>query len=241
MSRERTALIVVVLVAILGAAWLLVVSPERQQATKLSAQVVAAKAQLASAESQLAGARAAQSKYAAAYTAVVSLGKAVPASEEVPALIDQLTQASNEKSVDFNSITPGATTGAGAVAATAGSGVTPQPFTFTFEGTYFALEHLLNRLADFTTLNSSGSLDVNGRLLTIQSVKLAPSGAVAVAGAAPTTSKLTGTITASAYTMAAGASLTGATATSPAGAAAPASSTTSASSPAAPATVTVNP
>jgi len=239
MSRERTALIVVALVAILGAAWLLVVSPERKQATQLSAQVVAAKARLASAETQLAGARAAQSKYAAAYTAVVSLGKAVPASEEVPALIDQLTHASNAKSVDFNSITPGATSAAAAAAA--GGGVIAQPFTFDFEGTYFALEHLLNQLADFTTLNSSGSIDVSGRLLTIQSVKLAPSSAVAFAGAASAPSKLSGTITASAYTMPAGESLTGATATSPTGASTSASSTTSASSPTAPATVTVNP
>src|SRR5271155_3553394 len=197
MSRERTALLAVVLVAILGAAWLLAVSPERKQARQLNAQVAAAKAQLASAESKEAGARAAQAQYATAYASVVSLGKAVPASDEVPALIDQLTQASNHKQVDFNSITSGGSGSSGtSAAAGAASGVSALPFTFSFEGSYFALEHLLRQLADFATLTSSGSIRVSGRLLTIQSVKLAPSGPPAAAGAGSAPSKLTGSITA---------------------------------------------
>jgi len=237
MSRERTILIVVVLVAVLGAAWVLAVSPERKQANQLSAQVAAAKAQLASAESEEAGARAAQSQYAAAYASVVSLGKAVPASDEVPALIDQLTQASNQKDVDFNSITSGGSGSSGtSAAAGAASGFSALPFTFTFEGDYFALEHLMNRLADFATLTSSGTVQVSGRLLTIASVKLAPSGNVAGSTSSP--SELTGTITATAYTMP---SVPAATATSPTGATTPASSSTGASSPTAPATVTVKP
>ena len=39
-TRDRTVLIVVVLVAVLGAAWMLVVAPERQQASQLGAQVL---------------------------------------------------------------------------------------------------------------------------------------------------------------------------------------------------------
>jgi Tfp pilus assembly protein PilO len=234
MSRERTALIAVALVAILGAVWLLVVSPERKQANQLSAQVIAAKSQLASAESKEASARTAQSQYATAYAAVVSLGKAVPASDEVPALIDQLTQASNQKNVDFNSITSGGSgssgTSASAAAASASSAL---PFTFAFEGSYFALEHLMRQLADFAKLTPKGTIRVSGRLLTIQSVKLAPSGSLT------SPNKLTGTVTATAYTMPATASPT---LTSPTGSSSPASSTTSAaSSPTAPATVTVNP
>ena len=49
----------------------------------------------------MASARAAQSQYAAAYASVVNLGKAVPPSQEVPALIDQLAQATNQKNVEL--------------------------------------------------------------------------------------------------------------------------------------------
>jgi hypothetical protein len=98
-GRDRMVLIVISVVVVLGAAWMLVVSPERQQANKLAGQVAAAQAQVTAAESTVSSARAAQSQYAAAYASLVNIGKAVPPSDEVPALIDQLTQASNEKSV----------------------------------------------------------------------------------------------------------------------------------------------
>ncbi len=106
-GRDRIVIIAVATLAILAAVWLLAVSPEREQASKLDAQVSAASAQLASAEGQVASARGAQSRYEAAYASVVSLGKAVPPSREVPALIYQLDQASNQKDVEFASITSG--------------------------------------------------------------------------------------------------------------------------------------
>ena len=242
--RDRMVLIVVVLVAVLGAAWMLVVSPERKQATQLEAQVTAAQTQLASAEGKVANAHAAQSQYAAAYAAVVSLGKAVPPSEEVPSLIYQLTQASDQKNVDFASISTSASTGtsASAAASTAAAGFTQLPFTFVFEGSYFDLEHLFHQLTDFATYNTTGDLQVSGRLLTIQSVKLSPTSATSASGVS-STSKLTGTITATAYVLPASQGLTGAaSAASPTGAAASATTTTTpASSPTAPAIVKVNP
>jgi len=235
-------LIVVVVLLVLVGAWMEVVSPERQEASKLSAQVGTAKSELASAEAKLASARAAQSQYASAYAAMVSLGKAVPASQEVPSLIYELAQASNQKRVEFASIgsstsAPGSS-GATAVAASAASGFTPLPFTLTFEGSFFDLEHLFQQLTSFTTRTTTGTLQVSGRLLTIQSVKLAP---VSSAGSG-TSTDLTGSVTASAYVAPATQGLSsGATAASPTGAASPASSSAPASSATAPAIVRVNP
>lgn len=247
-GRDRIVLIVVVMLAVLGGAWVLVVSPERKQASKLSVQVASAKSELSSAEGELAGARAAQTQYASAYSSIVNLGKAVPAEQEVPSLIYQLAQATNQQQVDFNSISSGAGTttstsaSGAAAAATAAAGFSQMPFTFVFNGGFFDLEHLFTQLTAFTTRTSSGALKVSGRLLTIQSVKLTP---VVTDGAPGTKPKrtLSGTITATAYQLPAGQGVTaGTTATSPTGTSTPASTTTgAASSPTAPAIARVTP
>ena len=249
-GRDRIVLIGVVVVALLGAAWVLVVSPERQQASTLAAQVAAAQTQLSSAEGKLASARSAQSQYAAAYASIVSLGKAVPPGQEVPSLIVQLSQASNQRNVDFSSIVAGGSgTGAAASASTtatataAAAGFQQMPFTFVFNGSFFDLEHLFHRLSGFATRTSSGSLQVSGRLLTIQSVKLAPVASNAAEQGSGAASSLSGTITATAYQLPASQGLAGgATSASPTGAAAPAASRTGASSsPTAPAIARVTP
>ncbi len=246
-GRDRMVLIAVVVVAVLGAAWMLVVSPERQQASQLATQVSTAQSQLTSAEGKVSSARAAQSQYSAAYASLVSLGKAVPPTQEVPALIDQLTQASNEKNVEFTSITnssasvsASSSASASASSAAASAGFTQLPFSFVFEGSYFDLEHLLSQITDFATFTSSGGLQVSGRLLTVQSVKLSPQGGSAESG--KSVGKLSGTITATAYVLPASQGLTGATgASSSTRGASPAASTATGSSPNSPAIVKVNP
>lgn len=246
-GRDRIVIIAVATLAILGAVWLLAVSPEREQASKLDAQVSAASATLATAEGQVASARSDQARYAAAYSSVVSLGKAVPASQEVPGLIYQLDQASNQKNVEFASITAGGggSSGASATSASvaASAGFTAMPFTFVFNGTYQDLYHLFQQLNNYTVQTASG-VQVSGRLLTIQGVKLSPVASTAGAtGSGKSREELSGTITATAYVLPAGQGLTGgATATSPTGATAPVSSTPgAASSPTAPAIARVNP
>ena len=232
-GRDRMVLIGIIVLAVVAGGWMLVVSPEREKAKTLAAEVSADQSALATAESQLSSARSAQSQYAKAYAAVVSLGKAVPASQEVPSLIFQLSQATNQRNVDFNSIVAGA---AGSVPAAAGTspvasaGFSQMPFTFVFNGGFFDLEHLFRQLTSFATHTSSGGLQVSGRLLTIQSVKLSPEAAF---GSPSGKQGLSGTITASAYVLPASQGLTaGATAASPAPSAASASAPAPATAPA---------
>jgi hypothetical protein len=253
-SRDRMVLIGVSVLAVIGAVWLFAVAPEREQASKLSAKVSAARAELASAESQVASARQSQSKYAAAYASIVSLGKAVPPSQEVPSLIYELDQASNSKKVEFSSIAggsgsaggtssgpSGSSSGSAGAGATAG-GFTAMPFTFVFTGSYADLYNLFGQLNRFTMRTASGGLQVNGRLLTIQGMSLAP-----VASTGASTGKageeLSGTITATAYVLPAAQGLTaGATPASPTAPAGQSASATGApSSPTAPAIARVNP
>lgn len=247
--RDRMVIIAIVVLVVFGACWVLVVSPERKQAATLGTALGAASAQLSTAEGQVDSARAAQAKYAAAYASVVSLGKAVPANPEVPSLIYQIAQASNQKNVEFSSITTGGGGGSAAapVATSATAGFSQMPFTFVFSGTFSDLQHLFQQLDHFTVRTAAGHLTVSGRLLTIQSVKLIPATVTAGPGKSSASERLTGTITAAAYVLPPSQGLTaGATTGAPAGAAsassaAPASSSAASSSATAPAVARVAP
>jgi hypothetical protein len=110
------------------------------------------------------------------------------------------------------------------------------PFTFVFSGGFFSMEHLFRQLTAFTTHTSGEGLQVSGRLLTIQSVKLAPEAQATGKGV-----NLTGTVSATAYVLPSGQGLTdGAGPTSPTGATTTAT-TDSTSSPTAPAVARVTP
>jgi hypothetical protein len=260
-GRDRIVLMAIVVLVVLAGGYVMVVSPERKQATEAQTAVQTAQGQLQSAEQQAASARAAQRRYAAAYSSVVSLGKAVPPADEVPSLIYELEHASNQRDVDFNSITSSATGSAsgaaGASAATAAStaasaSFTPMPFTFIFKGSFAGLAHLFNQVEGFAVRTNTGGLTVSGRLLTIQGVTITPesggsAGNKAAGGSSSSSSSgaLTATVTATAYVLPATQGLTGgASPSSPsaAGATTTASAgSTASSTPATPAVVKVTP
>jgi Tfp pilus assembly protein PilO len=243
-GRDRLVAIGLATLAVLAAGWLLVVSPERKQAASLATQVSEARARLASVEGTAAAARSAQAQYAAAYASIVSLGKAVPPSREVPSLIYQLSQASKQKNVEFASITAGSNSGSSASAASGAiAGFTQMPFTFVFNGNFFDLQHLFEAVDDFAQRTDSGDLQVSGRLLTIQSVTLTHATSATTAGSSGASSEaLTGSIAATAYVLPGPQGLTnGASATSPVDAATTPSTNAAASSPTPPAIARVNP
>jgi hypothetical protein len=239
-ARDRLMLIGIVVLAALLGVWFTTVAPERERASKVTAEVEAARQQVATAESQAASASSAQAKYSTAYASLVSLGQAVPASPETPALIYTLDRASHSRNVQFSSITNGSSGSSGASASATptalSAGFAQQPFTFVFNGSFVDLYKLLNQLEGFTVQTPAGSLHVNGRLLTIDSVSLTPNASEAQGSQSssgsrkPKSGQLTGTITATAYVLPAGQStLGGATPTGPAGAGSKTSSSTPAS------------
>jgi Tfp pilus assembly protein PilO len=207
-GRDRIVVVVIAALAVVAAAWLLFVAPEREKATKLGAEVSTAESQLTTAQNEVNAARSAEADYPTEYTSLVNLGKAVPTSQEVPSLIVQLAQATNEKNVEFTSFTPGGSSAAA-------SSFTAMPFTFVFNGSFFDLSDLIQQLNHFTTRTSAGRLQVSGRLLTIQGISLAPG---ASSGSDKSSGQMTASITATAYVLPASQAASTATAVSPTGA-----------------------
>jgi hypothetical protein len=264
-GRDRLVIMTIAVLAVLAGGWLLAVSPERKQAAQAQTQIESARQQLQSAQAQAASERSAESRYASAYVSVVKLGKAVPPLQEVPSLVYELQQASNQRSIDFNSISSSAATGsatsaspAGASAgASASAGVfTQMPFTFIFKGSFFGLAHLLGQIDGFASITSKGEHSstttdasastptgvlVDGRLLTIQGVSLAIEGQGANSKST-SGSELAATITATAYVLPASQGLTGgATPAGPAGSAASAATAAASGTPASPAVIEAKP
>ena len=103
-NRDGIVLTVVVAAVLIGAFWFLVLGPQRGKASKLGTQVTQAKQQLASAESDAAESLAARAQYSHNYATVAQLGKAVPASDDVPSLVYQLSSTAQATGVDFRTI-----------------------------------------------------------------------------------------------------------------------------------------
>jgi type II secretory pathway pseudopilin PulG len=226
-ARDRMVIVIVALVVAVVGVWFLVISPKRDQASKLGAQVTAAQQQLSSAQAQIASATGDRAAYARNYRAVAQLGEAVPADDNTPSLIYQLQHAAGLAGVDFRSLvlnaapstSPAPVTGtpstSQAVTATLPPGVAvgpaglpTLPFTFTFTGNFFHLANFLGRLERFVVATNN-KVSVSGRLMTLNGISFA---------AAPEGfPHITATISATTYLVPANEGLTnGATGSSPA-------------------------
>jgi Tfp pilus assembly protein PilO len=187
-SRSFRIVIAVALIGAAGAAyWMLLLSPKRKDAAALQKKVSVAHAQIAQAQSQLAEYERAAKSYSANYRAIVGLGKAVPADDDTRSLLVQLDTTAKRSGVSFANIdlqsSAGSSGSVSAAAPTAGAKVIPgafnagafqeMPFTFAFSGDYETLTNFFARVNDFVTVNGS-NIEVNGRLLRIDSIQLSP-------------------------------------------------------------------
>lgn len=246
-ARDRMVLIVLGALLMLGAAYMLLVSPEQKQASQVAAKVVSARSELSAAQTKLAEAQQAEKRYAAAYSSIVSLGEAVPAETEVPSLIYQLDHATSKDHVSFESIAASAAGGgsssssssaSASAASIASAGFQQLPFTFTFVGSYEQLYQLMGRLQSFTVSKPDGSVNVDGRLLSVEGLTLNVNQGESGSGSGSAqSSQLTASVTATAYVLPPGSSLTsGASPSAPTGAS-PAASGSSAAPTTTPAVV----
>lgn len=183
MTRNTRLLIGVVVIAAAAAAyWMLLLSPKRQEAATLTTKVSVAQAQLAQSRATLADYEQAKTAYQANYSTYVGLGKAVPADDDTRSLLVQLDASAKRSGVDFSNLdvqqsaTTSATTNvATAPGAVSAGGFSAMPFTFAFGGTFSTLSDFLARLGRFVTLRGD-KVEVNGRLVRIDSIQLQPGG-----------------------------------------------------------------
>jgi hypothetical protein len=202
-TRDRIVLLVVLGTAMIAGFWFVVLSPKREEATKLDAKVAVAQQRLQKAQSTLGQAEQAKRGYEADYAAVARLGKAVPKDDNMPSLLYQLQDAARGARIDFRSMqisgasqsaapaassggssaSSGSTTAAPATQAAAAAlppgasvgsaGFPTMPFQFTFRGSFFDMEHLLNEVQGFISVDGK-DVRVRGRLLTIDAIALSP-------------------------------------------------------------------
>jgi hypothetical protein len=191
--RDRRVLVIVAGIVLVIAAWLLVISPKRDQANKLGAQVTTAQRQLDSARTRIAVANQDRQAYAHNYEAVAALGEALPSDDETGSLIYELQAAATRAGVDFESLTLSPSSASAAPATTTATssasqsvtatlppgvavgpaGLPTLPFTFTFQGNFFHLANFMRRLERFVVA-TNGKVSVSGRLMSLNGIDLGP-------------------------------------------------------------------
>ncbi|MGD0385411.1 MAG: hypothetical protein ABSB73_04675 [Solirubrobacteraceae bacterium] len=165
--RDRLVVAVIVAAAIAGGMWIMLVSPERQQAATLSTQVTAERAALTAAEASVLSARRAVTGYVGHLHQIDQVMRAVPpipAEAEVVATIDRLTGKKIEP--DFRAINVGTNSSTAAGPVSLG-------LSFTYWTTYQGMQHFLAAL-DRLALTNGASVRTSGRLFTVTSITLTP-------------------------------------------------------------------
>jgi hypothetical protein len=131
-GRDRVIVMVLGVLAVVGAFWLLALSPRRHQAAALTQQVSDARTQLAQLVQAASKTPAGEKTQAANAAELAGLGKAVPADTQMASLMYQLQDAAGRAHVVFNAISPSGANGAPAGnAAAAAPAPAPAPTTTT--------------------------------------------------------------------------------------------------------------
>jgi type II secretory pathway pseudopilin PulG len=198
--RDRLVIAVIAALAVVGAMWVVLVSPERAKVTSLSAQISTQRAALDTAEAQALAARHAAAGYVDHLAQIGEVMKAIPqtpAEAEIVATIDRLSGARVQP--DFRELDVGTD-------ASTAQGPQALSLTFTYWTTYRGLQNFLGALDNLTSTDGT-NVKADGRLFTVTAVSLVPLDT----GAAPA-DVAKATVTADVYLQTTTAPATGATA-----------------------------
>ncbi len=181
MSRRAIMIIVAVaLVAALVAYWFLLFSPLQKSITEHEGRIEAERQQLMVLQAKLAQLSQMKEEAARNEARLLELAKMVPSSPELPSLILQIQDLAAEAGIDFMTITPGDASPAASFQVI--------PLQLVFTGSFFDVNDFIYRAEQL----AGGP----GRLLAVDNVTLALSGAATSTTASP---KLAVSMTVSAF------------------------------------------
>jgi Tfp pilus assembly protein PilO len=106
-DRDRKIMFALVPVVVLVAYWFLLLAPKREQASAASQELSAQQQRLDDARAQVQAAQGAKQTFDASYAQVVRLGKAIPATVDMPSLLVQLDAAAAGTGIRFTKIATG--------------------------------------------------------------------------------------------------------------------------------------
>jgi Tfp pilus assembly protein PilO len=126
-SRDRKIILCLVPILVLMGYWFLVLAPKRQQAQKVTTQLTDAQEKRDTAQQQVAQLSAAKASFASDYATVISLGKAVPTTVDMPSLLVQIDEAARGTGITISDFKPGdaASSGDAGAGASTGAGTPP--------------------------------------------------------------------------------------------------------------------
>jgi Tfp pilus assembly protein PilO len=198
-GKSKNAVIgAMLLVAAISAAfWIMALSPKREEAKKLGAQVEKLESSLAQHQAEADAAEEARKSFPVDYRKLVVLGKAVPGDDDTASLLVQLNRIADNAGVRFQTLklNPGSAAEAEAPATTSATGepisateaaasllplgaaigpagLAVMPYTLTFTGDFFKIADFIKGLDSLVKTTNEGAL-VNGRLITVDGFSLA--------------------------------------------------------------------
>jgi Tfp pilus assembly protein PilO len=104
MNSDRAILVGLALAGLLAAFWFVVLSPKREEASKLQDEIVTLQQSVQEQHELVATAEAAKESFDTNYRDLVVLGKAVPEDEDTSSLFVQLQDVAERARVDFRAI-----------------------------------------------------------------------------------------------------------------------------------------
>ena len=106
-DRDKKILVAIVPLVVVFAYWFLLLAPKREAASTASETLETVQSELADAEARASTVQAAKANFARDYAAIVALGKAIPASVDMPSLLVQLEHAARGTGIEFDGVTVG--------------------------------------------------------------------------------------------------------------------------------------
>jgi Tfp pilus assembly protein PilO len=199
MSSNNKLIAAVLVLAALGVAfWMLLLSPKREEAKKLGAEVEQLEVSLSQHQAEVAEGEAARDEFPTDYQRLVVLGKAVPGDDDIASFLVQLKRIADKADGTFRDISltggggeateapPAPAAGAeGALAsptevaasllplgASIGpAGLAVMPYEVTFDGSFFEIADFIAGL-DSLVNTGDDTVRVDGRLVTIDGFSL---------------------------------------------------------------------